>query len=161
MPFLIPCLLLFAAISFGLGISLPLVKFEKLYFFEESPSLIGLFQGLWTEGNIAIALALFVFSLLFPVIKLGLTFLEAFGTAQSPAQSELKKWAAVLAKWSMMDVLLVALVIFATKTTGLATAVTQPGVWFYAASAVCGAAAAGLINRQFLKRGQNQAAQDL
>jgi len=66
MPFLIPCLLLFAAISFGLGISLPLVKFEKLYFFEESPSLIGLFQGLWTEGNIAIALALFVFSLLFP-----------------------------------------------------------------------------------------------
>ncbi len=36
----------------------------------------------------------------------------------------------------MLDVVLVALVIFAAKTSGLATAFTQPGLWFFAASAV-------------------------
>ena len=33
-------------------------------------------------------------------------------------------------------VLLVALVVFAAKTSGLATAISQPGIWFYALSVV-------------------------
>ena len=48
----------------------------------------------------------------------------------------------------MMDVLLVALVIFAAKTSGLANAFAQPGLWFYATSAIAGAIAAGLLKRQ-------------
>ena len=36
----------------------------------------------------------------------------------------------------MMDVMLVALVIVAAKTSGMASAFTQPGLWFYAASAI-------------------------
>ena len=35
-----------------------------------------------------------------------------------------------------MDVLIVALVIVAAKTGGIATALTQPGLWFYLASAL-------------------------
>ena len=34
----------------------------------------------------------------------------------------------------MMDVMLVAIVVFAAKSSGLANAVSQPGLWFYAAS---------------------------
>ncbi|MGO7917473.1 paraquat-inducible protein A, partial [Rhizobium ruizarguesonis] len=41
-----------------------------------------------------------------------------------------------LSKWSMMDVLLVAIVIAAAKTTGLADAFTQPVLWCYAASSM-------------------------
>jgi paraquat-inducible protein A len=41
-----------------------------------------------------------------------------------------------MSKWSMMDVLLVALVIVAAKTSGIASAFTQPGLWFYAGSTV-------------------------
>ena len=36
-----------------------------------------------------------------------------------------------------LTVLLVAIIIFATKTTGLAQAFTQPGLWFYAGSSLC------------------------
>ena len=61
------------------------------------------------------------------------------------AHSPLIRWAGVLSKWSMMDVLLVALVITAAKTSGLAEAIVQPGLWFYAISALCGAIAAGLL----------------
>ncbi len=44
----------------------------------------------------------------------------------------------------MMDVLLVAIVIFATKTSGLAQAFTQPGLWFYAGSSLAVALLSGL-----------------
>jgi paraquat-inducible protein A len=126
-----PFLLLTSAVFFGLGICLPLVRFEKLYFFSETPSLLGIVSGLWIDGSAALALLVAVFSLLFPLVKMGVAFQAAISGHSLP------KWASILSKWSMMDVLLVALVVFAAKTSGLATAITQPGLWFYALSAVC------------------------
>jgi paraquat-inducible protein A len=125
-----PYLLMISAISFGLGITLPLVRFEKLYFFSETPSLLGIVSGLWSDGGIALAIIVALFSILFPIIKMGLAFQSAIHGGIMPA------WANMLSKWSMMDVLLVALVVFAAKTSGLATAISQPGIWFYALSVV-------------------------
>ncbi|MCB1465152.1 MAG: paraquat-inducible protein A [Nitratireductor sp.] len=137
MPALRPLLLLLASISFGLGISLPLIRLEKLYFFTETPSLIGVVSGLWTQGDMALAGLVAAFSLIFPVVKMATVYEAAFGSGRFPA------WAGVLSKWSMMDVLLVAILIFAAKTSGLASAVSQPGIWFYAASTLLTAIAAG------------------
>lgn len=137
MPALRPLVLLAAAICFGLGISLPLVQFKKFYFLTETPSLIGVIAGLWRTGDTGLAAVVAAFSLVFPVVKMATVFEAAFGSGRFPA------WAGVLSKWSMMDVLLVAILIFAAKTSGLATAVSQPGIWFYAASTVLTAAAAG------------------
>ncbi|MCG6856886.1 MAG: paraquat-inducible protein A [Salaquimonas sp.] len=141
MPALRPVLLLLAAISFGLGISLPLIRLEKLYFFTETPSLIGVVAGLWNGGDIALAGLVAAFSLVFPVVKMATVYEAAFGSGRFPA------WAGVLSKWSMMDVLLVAILIFAAKTSGLASAVSQPGIWFYGVSTVLTAFAAGGISR--------------
>jgi len=52
--------------------------------------------------------------------------------------------ASYLAKWSMLDVLLVAIAIFAAKTSGLASAVSQPGLWFFAISTITISAATKL-----------------
>lgn len=137
-----PVFLLVAALSFGLGISLPLVRFEKLFFFSETPSLLDVVAGLWNEGDMALAGVVALFSLVFPVLKLFTVFEAAFGSGRFPA------WAGVLAKWSMMDVLLVALLVFAAKTSGLASAVSQPGIWFYALSTATAAIAAYGIGGQ-------------
>ena len=125
-----PYLLMISAISFGLGITLPLVRFEKLYFFKDTPSLLGIVGGLWEDGSLALALIVALFSILFPLIKMAMAFRIAVHGGELP------KWANMLSKWSMMDVLLVALVVFAAKTSGLATAISQPGIWFYALSVV-------------------------
>ena len=138
---LVPLLLFAAAFSLALGLTLPIVRFEKLYFLSETPSLVTLLFSLWEEGDTALAAIVFAFSFVFPVIKLAITFQAAFASGALP------RWTGVLAKWSMMDVLLVALVVTAAKTSGFATAMAQPGLWFYAASAVAGAAAAGLLRR--------------
>ncbi len=127
--------LLIAAISFGLGISLPLVRLERLYFFNETPSLINVLMGLWTEGNIALSLVIGLFSIVFPIAKLYSAFHATLN------ESELPSWITMLGKWSLMDVLLVAILIFAAKTSGLASAFAQPGIWFYMASTIFSAIA--------------------
>lgn len=125
-----PILLLISAVSFGLGISLPLMRFEKLWLFEETPSLLAIISNLWSDREILLAAVVFGFSILFPLVKLFTVFQAVFGSTKPAA------WATGLAKWSMMDVLLVAIVVFAAKTSGLASAFTQPGLWFFALSAI-------------------------
>ncbi len=142
MSFLLPALLLACAVSFGLGITLPLIRFEKLWFFTESPSLIGLVQGLWINGDIALAAVVALFSLIFPLLKLFTLFEAALRSGRFPA------WAGMLSKWSMMDVLVVAILVFGAKTSGLATAAAQPGIWFYGLSAAGAALAAAMVSRK-------------
>jgi paraquat-inducible protein A len=147
----VPLLLLASSVAFGVGITLPILRFQKLYFFTDTPSLIGVVSGLWSTGDVALALVVAAFSIAFPMVKLFTLYEAAFGQGRFPA------WAGVLSKWSMMDVLLVAIIVFAAKTSGVAAAVTQPGLWFYAASTVLAAiASAGLRggNAQGMKRKQ-------
>lgn len=140
---LVPLLLLAAAMTFPLGVTLPLVHFERLYFLSDTPSLIEILARLWEEDAAWLAAAVFLFSFVFPLIKLFVTFRAAFAPGAA-----LPRWTGALAKWSMMDVVLVALVIMAAKTSGLADAAAQPGIWFYGASAVLGAIAAGFIAKR-------------
>ncbi len=127
--------LLMAAISFGLGISLPLVRLEKLYFFTETPSLIDVIAGLWIEGNILLSLVIVLFSIVFPTTKLYSAFHSMLNERDLPG------WIAILGKWSLMDVLLVAILIFAAKTSGFSSAFAQPGIWFYMTSTLFSAIA--------------------
>lgn len=106
------------------------MRFEKLYFFKETPSLISIISGLWGEGETLLAIVVVAFSILFPILKLFTAFQAVF------LRQAAKGWTAALAKWSMMDVLLVAIAVFAAKTSGLANAISQPGLWFFAISAV-------------------------
>ncbi|MCP4071627.1 MAG: paraquat-inducible protein A [Hyphomicrobiales bacterium] len=133
--------LLGAAISFGLGISLPLVRLEKLYFFTETPSLIDVISGLWIEGNNVLSVIVILFSIVFPTAKLYSAFHSALNARDLPG------WIAILGKWSLMDVLLVAILIFAAKTSGFASAFAQPGIWFYMASTLFSALAVSKFMR--------------
>ena len=145
MQILIALLLFVAVFCFALGITLPVLHMQKLYFFEETPSILSLVQSLWQENSTLLAVVVLLFSVIFPLLKLGIVFITAIAPKAELAHSPLIRWAGVLSKWSMMDVLLVALVITAAKTSGLAEAIVQPGLWFYAISALCGAIAAGLL----------------
>ena len=137
MILVVPALLVLSALCLAFGLVLPLVRFEKLYFFSETPSLVDIVLSLWEQGSGGLALLVALFSIVFPVVKLFAIALEA--TAPSRVGDKagwLARLLPVLGKWSMMDVMLVALVIVAAKTSGMASAFTQPGLWFYAASAI-------------------------
>ena len=130
-------LLVLAPLCLALGLTLPLMRFETLYFFSNTPSLVEIVVSLWRGGDQVLAGLVFLLSILFPVVKLIGVAAEAIGGRDGRAgDGLLHRLVPYLAKWSMMDVMLVAIVIFAAKTSGLASAVTQPGLWFYAGSAI-------------------------
>jgi paraquat-inducible protein A len=139
MRYLLPLTLFAASISLALGVTMPLVRMERLYFFSEEPSLIEIVRGLWNQGEIGLSILVTLFSLVFPVLKLGSLHMVAFNQTEPP------RWLKALTNWSMLDVLLVALVIFAAKTSGLAAAFSQAGLWMFAASAALTALAAALL----------------
>lgn len=137
--------LVLAPMFFGLGVVLPLVRFETLYFFDRSPSLVGVIAALWTGEDAVLAVVVALVSLVFPVIKMLAITDEALNGPARPAlmQAVLPQ----LSRWSLMDVVLVALVIVAAKTGGIAEAFSQPGLWFYAGSALMAALAHALADR--------------
>ena len=144
MPLLLPLILFAATFSFALGIILPLIQVDRLFVFTDEPSLIGIVSGLWNEGDILLATVIGLFSLVFPALKLVLLHCAAYAEHHSP---RIPAWFRALANWSMLDVVLVALVVFAAKTSGVATAFSRPGLWFFAASALLTAAASALAKR--------------
>lgn len=149
MRFVLVAALVLAPMFFGLGVVLPLVRFETLYFFDRSPSLLGVVAALWTGEDAVLAIVVALISLVFPVIKMLAITAEALGGPVRPvlAQAVLPQ----LSRWSLMDVVLVALVIVAAKTGGIAEAFSQPGLWFYAGSALMAALAHGLAGRHGLQ----------
>ena len=147
MKFALPVLFVAAPVLFAFGIILPLVTFEKLYFFEDNPSLLGIVASLYKNGDYALALLVVLFSILFPFAKMVAIAAEAL----SPAAGG-KGWFArlvpFLTKWSMMDVMLVAIVIAAAKTSGLANAFAEAGLWCYAGSALMMSAVQWIVARK-------------
>lgn len=144
----VPVILFAATVCFALGLVLPVAVFESLLIFTERPSLIEVIAGLWAEGDLAIAFVVALFSLAFPAAKLLVLHIAAY----APDRLHWVERVGVLSKWSMADVLVVALAIFAAKTSGLADAAAQAGIWFYAAATLLSAAAAVLLTRRARRR---------
>lgn len=143
---LLPVILFAASMCFAFGIVLPLIHVDRLYFFSDEPSLVGMVAALWSSGDWLLAIVVALFSVVFPAMKLGLLHNAAYGNQGET--TGIPGWFRALSNWSMLDVVLVALVIFAAKTSGLATAFTKPGLWFFAASVVLTATASALIKRK-------------
>ena len=141
---ILPFVLFAGTFCFGLGLVLPIAVFERLFFLEQTPSLIEIIAGLWTGGDYLLALVIGLFSVAFPAFKL----LVLQMAAADGANRHLVRRTGALSKWSMMDVLIVALAVFAAKTTGLASAAAQPGIWFYGAAAVLSAYAAIILSKR-------------
>lgn len=143
MRLIIALLLPVSTFSFALGLTLPLMRFERLYFLEDRPSLIEIVQTLWKDGDPWLAALIGAFSIGFPAVKILLTHMAALNGGKARSLALLS----AVSKWSMLDVMLVALVMFAAKTSSLADAAVLPGLWFYAAATLSTALAAFLCNR--------------
>ncbi|SMC40173.1 Paraquat-inducible protein A [Rhizobium sp. RU36D] len=64
------CLLMLAPFFLALGLTMPLVRFEKLYFFSETPALTDIVLSLWQGGNALLSVLVASLSIVFPIFKL-------------------------------------------------------------------------------------------
>lgn len=97
-----PVLLVAAPFFLALGLVLPLVRFEKLWFFDETPSLLEIVVSLWGGGDVALAALVALVSIVLPVLKMIGIAAEAVA-AGGTGSLFYRNVVPHLSKWSMMD----------------------------------------------------------
>lgn len=134
---LIGFLIVSASVCLFLGLTLPVIRLTRLYVWTDTFSITSVIWTLFQDGEVWLSAILFIFSIIFPALKL-LYLLAHFampGSSDSKRAGNLARLA-WLGKWSMLDVLVLALVIFYVKSSGVADAVALPGIYFFAASVI-------------------------
>lgn len=149
MRILMATLLVAAPLMLAFGLVLPLVRFDRLYVFSETPSLLTIIGQLWESGNALLAVIVAVVSIALPILKIVSLAVEAMSGREGGAGTAFFNHVVPqLSRWSLMDVLLVAIVIAAAKTSGLASAFTQPGLWCYAGSTIVSGLLHSLLRKE-------------
>jgi paraquat-inducible protein A len=133
--FLLSLTILLASVSLALGISLPILKLTKFGIWTTEHSLISTVNVLIHEGQMFLGLIVLVFSILLPVLKL-LYLLLVSTLPPSEIARQHRRLTALewLGKWSMHDVLVLALTIFFVKSQGVYDAASLNGVYFFTAA---------------------------
>jgi paraquat-inducible protein A len=131
--FLVGVLIIGATACLVLGLTMPVIELTYFYVWSDTHSFISIVRALFAEQEIFLAGILVIFSMLFPAIKLvyllvAYTTMATGGDARNRALHRMS-W---LGKWSMLDVLVLALVIFYVKSSALTEATALPGVYFFA-----------------------------
>jgi paraquat-inducible protein A len=133
--FLLSLAVVAATISLGLGVSLPIIKLTKFVFFTYEHSLISTVNALIRSGQVFLGATVLFFSIVLPVTKLlYLVVLSVLPQRQLRHLSRQLRALEWLGKWSMHDVLVLALSIFFIKKQGVYDAKSLNGVYFFTAA---------------------------
>ncbi len=139
-----------AALCLLLGLTLPVVKLTWLYFFSNRHSILSIIWVLFKDHEWLLSGVLIIFSALFPLTKLCFLLVLYIRRLSNILPSErllyILSW---LGRWSMLDVLVLALVVFYTKQQGVADATVLPGIYFFAVSVLLTMWASELAEQQF------------
>jgi paraquat-inducible protein A len=135
--FLLSLAILAASVCLALGVSLPIIKLTRYVFWTTEHSLISTVRVLLRDGQQFLGLTVLVFSIGLPVLKLlYLLLLSTLSAAEITRQARRLKALEWLGKWSMHDVLVLALTIFFIKSQGVYDAASLNGVYFFTAAVV-------------------------
>jgi paraquat-inducible protein A len=144
-------LILFSSAFLGIGLVAPTISIEprageftwlvELWDEEATEtvtySIVGAIRDLFLMNNFFPALVLGLFSVAFPVFKLSLYWLVTVHHPNSSTVASLLKWTARLSKFSMLEVLFLALVILTVKALpGGSEATIRWGTYLFVASAL-------------------------
>lgn len=137
-------LLLLGIILLPLGLSLPMLETQRFIFWRDAYSMMDVARALIEGDDHLLATVIIVFSMVFPALKaIGLVRLHL--AAPGSVSHREVRLVETLGKWTMMDVLIAALVVFTLGRSGVASAAELPGLYFFTASAACLMLASGRI----------------
>ncbi|MEZ5776518.1 MAG: paraquat-inducible protein A [Hyphomicrobiaceae bacterium] len=144
---LIVLLLTFAAVAtLVLGVTQPTIKLTHVYVFNDEHSVLSAVWALYDGGEWFLAALIFLFSVAFPALKLFyLVVVTTIGTSRPEMRQRTLHRLEWLGKWSMMDVLVLALLIFYVNASAFADATALDGIYFFTASVVLTMIAYGLV----------------
>ncbi len=138
-------------ILWGFGVGLPLMTITKVWYFDDTYSVATFIIELWKNNEWLLFALLLVFGIGVPVFKLDQMFrvwrcYDISGDKISKAFKRID----LVSKWSMGDVFVVAVTLVILKTSGvMANANVEPGLYFFAASALGSMVVSFYLKRSF------------
>ncbi len=126
-------LMLVASLGFFIaGIFSPFTSLTKLWLFENQVSV---YQGLivlWKAGELFLFLILFVFTVLFPFVKINtMLALWLWPRLENERAQKMFHFVSNLGKWSMLDVFVVAILVLTVKSSGVANIQVGSGFFLF------------------------------
>ncbi len=135
--FLLSFAIIGASVCLALGVSLPIIKLTKYVLWTTEHSLISTVYVLIRDGQHFLGITVALFSIVFPSLKLlYLLLISTLPSSELARQTRRLKALEWLGKWSMHDVLVLALTIFFIKSQGIYDAASLSGVYFFTAAVV-------------------------
>lgn len=145
--FVLSFLIILATVFFALGVILPVIRFTTIYVWTNEHSIATIIWALFENEEYFLTVVLFLFSILFPFLKL-FYLLTLVTSPDIPPEFRRKSISTMewLGRYSMTDVMVLALLIFYVNSSGYTEATVLPGVYFFAASAIITMLAYGWAN---------------
>ncbi len=145
--FVLSFLIILATVFFALGVILPVIRFTTVYVWSREHSIATIIWALFENEEYFLTVVLFLFSILFPFLKL-FYLLTLLTSPDIPAEFRTRSISTMewLGRYSMTDVMVLALLIFYVNSSGYTEADVLPGVYFFAASAIMTMFAYGWAN---------------
>jgi paraquat-inducible protein A len=141
-------LIILATVFFALGVMLPAIRFTTVFVWTNQHSIATIIWALYTNQEYFLCFVIFTFSILFPFMKL-FYLLTLVTSPDLPAEFRERSISAMewLGRYSMTDVMVLALMIFYVNASGYTEASVLPGVYFFAASTIMTMLAYGWANQ--------------
>lgn len=118
-----------------IGITAPLLTLEKLYFFENTVSLLSTVKELFHQKEWFLFIVIALFSLCIPILKItGLVLILNAAYLKGSFLDKTLHIIEIIGKWSMLDVFVVALLLVSVKLGVLAKVEVHYGLYTFAAS---------------------------
>lgn len=144
---LLSFLIILATVFFALGIILPVIRFTTVYVWSAEHSILTIIYALYESEEFFLCAVVFAVSIFFPFLKLFYLLTLVTSPDLSPEfrrrSFSTMEW---LGRYSMTDVMVLALMIFYVNSSGYTEAIVMPGVYFFAASAIITMLAYGWAN---------------
>ena len=145
--FVLSFLIILATVFFALGIILPVIRFTTVYVWKNEHSIATIIWALYTNEEYFLCVVIFMFSIFFPFLKL--FYLLTLATSPDMPHEFREKSISMmewLGRYSMTDVMVLALMIFYVNSSGYTEARVLPGLYFFMASALMTMFAYGWAN---------------
>ena len=145
--FVLSFFIILATVFFVLGVILPVIKFTTVYVWTDQHSIATIIYALYQNNELFLCAVIFTFSMLFPFLKLFYLLTLVTSPDLSP-EFRARSIATMefLGRYSMTDVMVLALMIFYVNSLGYTEASVLPGAYYFAASALMTMFAYGWAN---------------
>ena len=144
-------LLVVAAATLVLGLTLPILDVEKFVFWESNYSVVTGVANLFDANEYLLGFVILLFSIVFPIAKLGVPATLWWGKFTHEQRFGLLRRLEQVGRWSMLDVFAVAILVVAGKLGMVADVRARVGIYLFAAAILVSMLATWRVKKLALK----------